>query len=248
MFNVQPFFLLLISKWTNNVSIKMLEIYEMNQYVNLQSPCSYKFNRMCWRVIIGERGTVSCHCGWTVWNKSRFAWGRHSLQSPSAVPRQKPETSHTYTAHTHNQVMLNNAEMHTYRVMIFACVGLQNVFLLSYGYSNRCLIRNNKKSLYCGFINVFSWITFQIRKPKLRKFIFFVFSVGRLFRLHSICWTTKQLHFHRFLTLQLLKTSDYCTEVWLILWYFIIKISLLCCKNINIRINNDIWFLDELFL
>jgi len=56
MFNVQPFFLILISKWTNSVSIKMQEIYEMNQYVNLQSPC-YKFNRMCW-VIIGERGYV----------------------------------------------------------------------------------------------------------------------------------------------------------------------------------------------
>lgn len=37
MFNVQTSFLMLISKWINNTSIKIQEIYEMNQYVNLQS-------------------------------------------------------------------------------------------------------------------------------------------------------------------------------------------------------------------
>lgn len=104
MFNVQLFFLMLISKWTNNVSIKMLEIYEMNHYVNLQSPAINSTE--CVEELLLERevqySTVSCHCGWTVWNKSRFAWGRHSLQSPSAVTQAETrDLTHLHSSHTH---------------------------------------------------------------------------------------------------------------------------------------------------
>ncbi len=111
---------------TYNDSINMLGIYEMNQYVNLQLLSINSTERVDELLLERERYcTVSCHCGCTIWNESRFAWGRKSAISivcsypgSNQRPRTPTQLTHTYTPHTHNQVMLNNAEMCSYRVMI----------------------------------------------------------------------------------------------------------------------------------
>ncbi len=56
-----------IHVWTYNVSINMLGIYEINQYVNLQLLSINSTERVDELLLERERYcTVSCHCGCTI--------------------------------------------------------------------------------------------------------------------------------------------------------------------------------------